>query len=180
MTPQGTGPRGKQDYGTPSEFLKAVRYRFGGIDWDLAATPANAVATDFITPQQDSLKVPWPIYRSPRFSHVPVTCWLNPPFADIEPWARKCQAWVEDQMVTPGSKILFLVPASIGTNWWRHHVADRARVLAVSPRLTFVGCDDPFPKDCALCVFERSWPWQPKIVEPWNWKEELAMWPEAA
>jgi hypothetical protein len=171
VTPQGTGPHGKQTYGTPPAFLNAVWARFGAVGWDLAATYENSVATDFISPERNSLETPWPIYRSPRHPNEPVQMWLNPPFADIAPWAKKCAEWVTG-MAVPGSRIFMLVPAAVGTNWWRDYVSGKARVIAVSPRLTFVGCKDPFPKDCALCVYEVSWPEQPRIVEPWRWDAE--------
>ena len=172
MTPQGTGPKGRQDYGTPVELLNAVKDRFGPLHWDLAATVENSVCVEYLSPHSDSLKMPWPPYNwdCKRDTYAPFQCWLNPPFSNIDPWAAKCAAWVCDERVVPGSRILFLVPASVGSNWWLHHVSGKARVLALSPRLTFVGCKDPFPKDCALCVYERSWPEQPPLVEPWRWQ----------
>ena len=76
----------KQDYATPREFIRAVQARFGVIRFDLAAEPHNAVAPDFFTPDMDALSKDWFADPSRR---APALLWLNPPFAHIEPWARK-------------------------------------------------------------------------------------------
>lgn len=76
--------------------------------------------------------------------------WLNPPFANIMPWAAKCRAF--GPRGGP-RRILFLTPASVGSDWFASHVHGAARVLALSPRLRFVGAADHYPKDCMLSVF---------------------------
>ena len=155
-----TGPtvkrhKSKQDYATPWEFITPCRRRFGDITWDLAATIENAKAPKYYAlPQFDSLQQPWHEHRG--------VLWLNPPFNDIAPWAAKCAA--ESAL---GARILFLTPASIGSNWFRDHVHGKARVLALNGRITFLGADDPYPKDCILSVFgcEQSG------FDVWSWKE---------
>lgn len=99
--------RSKQDYGTPWGLIRAVEARFGKLDVDLAARADNAKAPRLIGPDQDSLKVPW----GPRICGG--IGWLNPPFADIDPWAKKCGA-----ETTPmnGNRIILLTPASVGAN----------------------------------------------------------------
>ena len=156
-----TGPsiaRGKsrQDYGTPPELLHAVRERFGKLQVDLAATPDNAVAPDYLTPVSDSLGADW----TGQFAGL--RCWLNPPFADIEPWARKCASQSE-----MGLEVLLLVPASVGSNWFREWVWRRADVYFLSPRITFVGCKDPYPKDVMLCHYRRG---NLGGMGPWVWR----------
>ena len=51
----------RQDWGTPPEFLDAVRARFGALDWDLAAHRKNAVSARYLGPgshySDDSLAV---------------------------------------------------------------------------------------------------------------------------
>lgn len=150
----------KQDYGTPRIFLNAVEARFGKIGWDLAAGTHNAVTSNYITIADDSLTCPW-------HELGPEPSWLNPPFARIDPWAKKCAAELE-----LGAKILFLVPASVSTHWFWDHVWGRALVLCVSPRFIFdgtppnpkTGKPDPFPKDLILCAFG----WEPGF-EKWRW-----------
>jgi phage N-6-adenine-methyltransferase len=146
--------RSKQDYGTPPEFIDAVRARFGRLDWDLAASTENAVASRFFTEEEDSLKQDW--------GECSGTLWLNPPFADIEPWARKCseQRWRREWL-------LLLTPASVGSNWFAERVFGKALVLFLSPRLQFVGTDSSYPKDLALSCFGfgasgfECWRWRP-------------------
>jgi hypothetical protein len=87
---------------------------------------------------------------------------LNPPFFDIAPWAEKC--------ATSPSPVLFLVPASVGSNWFRDFVHNAAsQVLFLNGRLYF----DPahptwgYPKDCMLCVYDNSG--RETEYEPWDW-----------
>lgn len=49
----------KQAVGTPWEFVHALEAEFGPLGWDLASTPELAKAPRFITPEIDSLTVPW-------------------------------------------------------------------------------------------------------------------------
>jgi hypothetical protein len=45
-------------------------------------------------------------------------------------------------------------------------VHKHALVLGLSPRLTFVGCPTPYPKDLMLSVFCESW----IGFDVWRWK----------
>jgi hypothetical protein len=58
------------------------------------------------------------------------------------------------------------VTAGVGSNWWRDHVHDKARVLLLNGRITFVGETHGYPKDCCLLLYGPS-------VEPgyevWSW-----------
>jgi hypothetical protein len=152
----------KQDYETPDEFVRAVERLVGiagqGFAVDLAATEANSKGQTCITPEADSLVVNW--LRLPSASEGR-WCWLNPPFAHLEPWVAKC-AYARRN----GLRIACLLPAGVGTNWFAAHVAGQAMVLFVRPRLTFVGHDDPYPKDLILCLYDG-----PRVgYAPWVWK----------
>lgn len=148
--------KSKQDYETPPEFIAAVERRFGRLHVDLAARADNAKAAIFVPPERDSLSLNWAREFAGR------RCWLNPEFADIAPWAAKCAA-----SASAGLHIVMLTPASIGANWFAEHVHGKAIVLGLSPRITFVGAADPYPKDCMLSVFGLGvagfdvWRWQP-------------------
>lgn len=144
----------RQDYETPLDFISAVKGRFGPLEADLAATKENTKANMFITPEQDSLLPKW------EWSLLDGNLWLNPPYSNIAPWARKCHI-----QSSKGAKILFLVPASVGSEWFRRSVFNSALVLFLSPRLKFVGAKDPYPKDCILCCY--GWP---AGFECWRWK----------
>jgi phage N-6-adenine-methyltransferase len=144
--------RSKQNYATPLEFIAAVEKRFGRLTCDLAAEADNAVVPGaYYNERDDSLSRSWtdPILGA--------RMWLNPPFGDIEPWARKCAE-------ARGRTIYFLVPASVGSNWYAQWVHERALVLFLSPRLSFDG-KNPYPKDCILACYGhqpgyQTWRWQ--------------------
>jgi phage N-6-adenine-methyltransferase len=144
----------EQNYETPAEFIRAVERRFGPLKVDLAATAVNTKAPKYITPEQDSLLVPWPSSG---------LLWLNPPFSNITPWAKKC---VENSTIFhPTSKILLLVPASVGSNWFRDYVHKKALVLFLNGRISFDG-KNPYPKDCILVVYR----YRPEY-QIWTWRD---------
>lgn len=166
--------RSKQDYETPSDFIAAVERRFGPIAVDLAATADNAKAALYFGPKEDSLRTDWTTDASycqgenvwPRYRLISsLDCWLNPPFGKIGPWAAKC-AGSAPAFRDRGGRIFLLTPASVGAEWFAEHVHGRALVLALRPRLTFVGETDPYPKDCVLSVFGA----QPGF-ELWRWRD---------
>jgi phage N-6-adenine-methyltransferase len=130
----------KQDYGTPKDLIAAIEKRFGFLSVDLAARKDNAICPDFVTPEEDSLSVDWRKFGG--------TAWLNPPYAKIAPWARKCAA-----SAGPHLRILMLVPAAVGSNWYAEHVHGKAMVFALSPRITFVGESMPYVKDVILAAY---------------------------
>jgi hypothetical protein len=74
----------------------------------------------------------------------------NPPYGDIRPWVEK--AYTESQ---DGAQIAMLVPASVGSNWWRDWVEDVAYTIFLNGRITFVGASAPYPKDCAILLYAK-------------------------
>lgn len=131
----------KQDYATPGDFRGAVVNKFGLPYFDLAADETNYFGVRWYSIVEDSLKQDW--------HKIPGLLWLNPPFDQIEPWAKKCHLEAE-----LGAKILLLVPASVGSVWYSRHVHGVARdVYFLSPRLCFDG-KAPYPKDCLLAHFD--------------------------
>lgn len=148
-------PDSGQNYATPWEFIRAVEARFGPIVFDLSASAENTKAPKFFSKEEDSLAQDWTALTGNLF--------LNPPYAGLEPWSRKCK-----QSRTLGSirRIFLLTPASVSTEWWAEHVHLEALVLFVRPRLTFVGATDPYPKDLSLAIFGAA-----PGYEPWAWNE---------
>lgn len=143
----------RQDYETPPDFITAVQSRFGIINVDLAATKENTKGQIWIDEEQDSLTVNWSRLRG--------NLWLNPPFNNIAPWAKKCS-----EESKKGCRIFFLTPASVGSNWFAQHVFGQAHVLFLNGRITFVGAEDPYPKDCILSCFGVTSPG----FDIWRWK----------
>lgn len=146
--------RSKQDYGTPLDFIQAVQNEFGLMDFDLAATHDNKIASSCFTLDDDSLSQDW--------TKLSGNLWLNPPFSNIGLWAKKCS-----ESIGPGRQIFLLTPASIGSNWYANYVINNARVYGLLPRLTFVGCKDPYPKDLMLSLFRTK----DSGHEVWNWRK---------
>lgn len=176
--PQQKPGRSKQDYRTPPLFLDAVRRRFGitAFSIDLAADEANTVAPLFYSEADDALKQPW---RTADRNWA----WCNPPFANIAPWVEKAY-----RSTRSGARVLMLLPAGVGANWWRDWVDGKAFVLFLNGRITFVGETMPYPKDCVLLVYgpdvapgTQVWSWAAKSTtvpassddEPWVYSIRL-------
>lgn len=141
----------KQGHRTPREFLDAVERRFGLIGFDLAATLGHEV-TDRIgypgssyTPEDDALSQDWTL---PNLHKSRPVAWLNPPFANIRPWVAKLDA--ECKFLPRWT--LCLIPASMGSKWWRDHVLGKCMAFGVT-RMAFVGSETIYPKDLALLAY---------------------------
>jgi len=164
----------KQDYSTPIDFIKAVERRFGPLGFDLAATGNNTCADFFFGPPEeiagydvsndkwsrgvDSLAQNWSKIRGKK-----TNLWLNPPFGHIEPWAKKCAEYVGPH------QILFLVPASVGAEWFAKWVFNCARIYFLVGRLSFDGIA-PYPKDTILCQYSGNGAIKGPEVELWRWR----------
>jgi phage N-6-adenine-methyltransferase len=158
VTPK-TGPsvnrhRSKQDYETPEDFMQAVIMRFGTPSFDLAAHIGNTKASDWFCEKENSLARVWSILTG--------TLWLNPPFADILPWVKKCE-----QEAAKGARILALLPSSTDSNWWADHVHGKCGVLFLNPRIKFVGHKQGYPRPLALCCYNLL---PAGSYAPWRWK----------
>jgi phage N-6-adenine-methyltransferase len=148
--------RSKQDYGTPRIFLDAVERKFGPIAFDLAARADNCVVPRFYSPAQDTLVQSW---------RVGGLAWLNPEYTNIAPYVAKAVT-----AAAQGQQLVMLVPAGVGSNWWKRYVHERAKVHLLNGRITFVGCTDAYPKDCVLLEYGPD-------VEPgyvvWTWPADV-------
>ena len=149
----------EQVVSTPPEFLRSVHHRFGPLGCDLAACEHNAVCDMYIDEEEDSLspETVWPnCYSRPN--------WLNPPFKNIYPWAEKCLQNYEK------APTLFLVLASVSSEWWRKFVWKKADVDFLTPRVKFVGYKAGSARDLALCHFH---PAMTGKVQIWDWKKGI-------
>lgn len=159
--------RSKQNYGTPQNFIDATlrRLRIAAFMCDFAADAENKKATAYWSEADDSLShgaVDWAMRIGGGWG------WLNPPFTTIGPWAKKCR-----EVKEWGRQIAFLVPAAVGSNWFRDHVDGHALVLLLNGRLAFMP-DKPtwlYPKDCILCLYSPS---IKPGYEVWNWRSDHA------
>lgn len=146
----------RQDYQTPPIFLGALKRRLGISEFtaDLAATPGREVARTYYTASEDSLNQCWKFGGDGW-------AFCNPPFGHIEPWVKK--ATLETEV-----KIAMLLPASVGSLWFKNWVFDKAHILFLNGRLTFVGETTPYPKDCMVLLYS---PACKNGVEIWSWNK---------
>lgn len=160
MSPAQKPGKSEQVVETPADFLEAVHDRFGAngaFDLDLACSEGNCKGRRGLFDRDDSLKADWDQRDNPGG-----LAWCNPPFGDLAPWVAKAAASTSPDR---GGRILVLVPASIGSRWFADHVHGKALVLALSPRLTFVGHTAPYPKDLMLLVYGTH-----PGFDVWRWK----------
>lgn len=162
-----------QDVGTDPLFFKVAHREFS-FAADLAASEHNHKCPIWIGQGEGdeskggSLDLPW--------HRINGWLWLNPPFKDIEPWARKCNL-----EAAAGARIAMLVPAGTDTDWFRAWVWARAEIRWINGRMVFdyihqkgpnIGKQnvDPYPKPLMLCLFERG---RFPRAEPWAWRDCL-------
>lgn len=177
MPPQKPG-QSRQDYGTPQDFLLAIKARLS-IDefaFDFAADGANAKAPLFWTEEIDALAQNTQTWRKAVGRGWG---WLNPPFANIHDWVWRCL-----DVAQKGGKITFLVPASVGSNWYRDFIHEQhgVQTLFLNGRLCFIEdwqhtinpktgkfyTSEPlYPKDCICVLFGTGSPYNADV---WTWK----------
>ena len=169
-----TGPKNKQDYATPPEFMEAVTKRFGPIAFDLAAHASNTKSPHYFAPvtgPEGPLPLDPEAYGMDAFSHSWAELskvdflqegrisdlqgrkgllWLNPPFNDIPAWVSRCQ-----NEALLGANILLLTPASVGSNWFVDFIARSADVYLLNGRISFIK-GEPYNKDCMLSHFYQN------------------------
>lgn len=160
------------DIWTPWNFANAIVEKFGPIAWDLAATieSCKSGTGHYITAEQDSLTVDW--HKLDCGICVNKLLYLNPPYSNITPWARKC---AEESKL--GAEILLLVPASVGANWFWDWVEPFATVYSVG-RMAFDNCFDKqgkpvttaYPKDLILAHYSATKP-RGSNLQRWRWKQ---------
>lgn len=154
--------KSKQDYCTPTEFLDAVKNRLmiPEFSWDLAADAENTVSPfGHFDEATNALQQSWVGGLGLPYTWL----WLNPPYSDISPWVQKCA-----EESAKGAHIAVLVPASVGSNWWRDYVHGQAHVIFLNDRIQFVGAEWVYPKDLALLLFT---PFCKGGYEVWKWKQ---------
>lgn len=146
------------EHGTPWPFIRACESKFGPILTDLAATEENSKGREgYLDKELDSLSQLWHTGYGLN--------WLNPPFADITPWARKC---AEENAL--GAEILLLVPMG-GQNWYWDYVEPCADVYSIG-RLQFEGSKWPYPKDLILAHYKYPVLRNYLRVQRWQWQNE--------
>ena len=114
-----------QDWGTPENYVLAVKEFFGGqIDLDPCSNPYSIVGaeTEYMLPEHDGLKKTWNFRR----------IYVNPPYGldrkhgtGIKNWLYRCALANKDF----GSEVLALVPVATNTGHWKKYVFGKARAV---------------------------------------------------
>lgn len=176
-------------YQTPQDFLEAVSRRWN-INFDLAASEENNVVDRlegvpigrYFDEDDNALKQDWAGIPYPLDWVGDGYLWLNPPYSSIKDWATKAA-----YEASRGARIVMLVPAATGADWYVRHVKPNAVTVFLVGRITFEFLHtkdarpdkngkmryragdpntDPFPKDCMLCIFDAGmtgqvwWDWR--------------------
>lgn len=149
--------RSIQEVETPEVFLNAIRKKLSirNFTFDLAASASNCVSKRFYSIEQNSLVQPWDSGEG--------YAWCNPPYDDLAPWVAKGA-----EAKRRGQRVVMLVRASVGANWWRDSVHDQAQVWFLNGRITFVGQTQPYPSDLAILIYAKDWPARYCI---WRWQD---------
>jgi len=160
--PERKPGRSEQSVATPPEFLAKVKEALGirDFNWDFAADASNTVTPHGHYDEAQNALDPGRCWE--KRIGVKGWGWLNPPYANIGPWVERCVETSE-----AGGHMALLVPASVGANWFRDYVDQKAHILLLNGRLTFVGHTAPYPKDLILCLYG------PRITPEyrvWDWK----------
>lgn len=128
--------------GTPQAFVEACEARYGRIAIDIAASEGNAKREIYWTQRDDAFSINWAACLAGLIG------WLNPPYDNIGRWAKKANEEAQN-----GARVIMLVPASVGTNWYRDYVHFRHPVDFLNGRIQFEKHADPYPKDLMLVLF---------------------------
>ena len=140
----GPGGNGATRWSTPWWLVDQLAEEFGPFDLDPAADAANAKAPAYFTPEVDGLAQRW---------HGRV--WLNPPYGKTSTprWLAKAKAEVD---AGHAERVVCLVPARVGTAWWRECEVDPAVFVRVIGRIKWaVDRRGEAPFDSAVIVFGR-------------------------
>lgn len=131
--------------------------------FDFAASKINAVCPRYFSRAQNALRddQDWRAQLAEG-----EWGWLNPEFNNIEPYAERCY-----RLKQAGGQIAFLTPLS-SSNWMAKFVHNKARVLMINGRLSFMANGEPYPKDCMLSIFSNDPKWTPRY-DVWRWRRTL-------
>jgi len=114
-----------QEWGTPENYVKAIKEFFGGeIDLDPCSNRYSIVGAtvEYTLPKNDGLKDSW------NFDRI----YVNPPYGldkkrgtSIKNWLYRCAQAHKNF----GSEVLALVPVATNTGHWKKYVFGKARAV---------------------------------------------------
>lgn len=122
---------------TPQDFFNQLNREFH-FTLDACATAENAKCSNFYSPDQDGLSMPWE-----------GRVWCNPPYG------RKIGRWVEKAYLSAqsGTLVVMLLPARTDTAWFHDYIYRRAEIRFIRGRLKFGGSKNSAPFPSMVCIF---------------------------
>lgn len=147
-----------QEWGTPENYVKAVRDFFGGhIDLDPCSNKYSIVhaKAEYCLPKHDGLKESW------NFTNI----YVNPPYGidkvrgtSIKNWIQKCAVANNEYK----SEVLALVPVATNTRHWKNYIFGKATGVCFlyDTRLKFLvngqNGGKGAPMSCAMVYWGRN------------------------
>lgn len=120
---------------TPQWLFDYVAADQGPFDVDLAASVQNAKVDQFLTLEDNSLKLNWGSLLTVDELGCPKSLksgWCNPPYSETGKWLEKGKR--EAQY---GFKSVFLIPTPNGEIYWRHVFGWASEIIFINGRISF-------------------------------------------
>lgn len=119
------------EWATPQELFDEINSEFY-FDLDPCATEENHKCPDYLTKEQDGLKISWGGRR----------VWCNPPYSQIDKWVAK--AFYETK--NDNTLVALLIPSRTDTRYFHNYIYNRAEIRFIKGRVKFGGKGSaPFP-----------------------------------
>lgn len=116
----------RDEFRTPPWLYAWACNEWGPHTIDLAATPDNALCSEFYTKQDNALTQPWgdggPLSQA----------WCNPPYSDLNPWLERATSM-------PGDfpSVTMLLPAPQGASWISY-LEHASELVFIVGRVSFI------------------------------------------
>lgn len=114
------------EWGTPPSVWRPLARAVGGFDLDpCSGAETSPIASARYDESDDGLAKPW-------FGKV----WLNPPYSDMDDWAKECVAETESGRA---ETVVALVPSRTSADWWQDYIGKATALCFVDGRIEFQG-----------------------------------------
>lgn len=146
-----------EEWETPSGFYRPLQREFQ-FTLDAAASAKNAKCRRYFDKRRNGLTQAWGGQR----------VWVNPPYGDMEAWAKKAVQATSDP--ARETLVVMLTHARVDTRWWHRWVvpfADEVRFVQGRPRfIRFDGFIGSPTKPYCLVIWRSTRPRRPFIKVP--------------
>lgn len=125
---------------TPQDFFDKLDDEFN-FTLDVCALPENAKCSNYYTPEQDGLAMPWT-----------GVCWCNPLYG------RQIGQWVRRALFASvsGATVVMLLPARTDTRWFHEYIYGKAEIRFIRGRLKFGGADNAAPFPSMVVIYRHK------------------------